>query len=165
MAILDKIHKVIPRIKTATGYIQYAFRAQDVYMEDNTDLETKITEIDNTTEELKNTEKTWHRINRQGFTSSGSNTWNLNWDANTPSAFMLRIGVASSAGERYYSRCLATVIIPRSCATATLGVDYSSGTHQAYYTNTMNGGISFISSTSVKVYATGSVLVELMGWY
>ena len=32
---------------TAAGYIQYAFRAKDVRMEDNTDLETKITEINN----------------------------------------------------------------------------------------------------------------------
>ena len=47
MAILDKVHKIIPRIKTAAGYIQYAFRAKDVRMEDNTDLETKITEINN----------------------------------------------------------------------------------------------------------------------
>lgn len=47
MAILDKVHKVIPRIKTTIGYIKYAFRAQDVLMEDNTDLETKITELDN----------------------------------------------------------------------------------------------------------------------
>ena len=46
MAILDKIHKVIPHIETTAGYIKYAFRAQDVLMEDNTDLETKITEID-----------------------------------------------------------------------------------------------------------------------
>lgn len=47
MAILDKIHKVIPYIETAAGYIKYAFRAQDVLMEDNTDLETKIKDLVN----------------------------------------------------------------------------------------------------------------------
>lgn len=46
MAILDKFYKIIPRIKTATGYVQYVFRAKDVRMEDNTDLETKIIDMD-----------------------------------------------------------------------------------------------------------------------
>ena len=39
--------------KLAAGYIQYAFRAKDVRMEDNTDLETKITEINNNLIERK----------------------------------------------------------------------------------------------------------------
>lgn len=112
----------------------------------------------------------WHRLKREGFPgSSGSVTWNMNWDENEPRMFMLVLGScpspASSATEKDYNRRLCTTIIPRDNAIETIGVDKSNGAHQAYYNGTISGGISFLSKSQVKAYYSGEVLIELMAWY
>lgn len=165
MAILDKVHKIIPRIKTAAGYIQYAFRAKDVRMEDNTDLETKITEINNNLINLNN-KPSWHRIKREGFLSANStSTWTLNDVSfyDKAEVFMLRLGNSpKTSSEGTYCRCLSSTIIPKDYLL--IGQDNGSGCHQCRY-NDMNIGISFLSKEKIKVYAGQYCLVELMAWY
>ena len=122
-------------------------------------------------ESLSKLEKAgWHRLKREGFPgSSGSVTWDMNWDENEPQMFMLVLGScpspASSATEKDYNRRLCTTIIPRDNAIETIGVDKSNGAHQAYYNGTISGGISFLSKSQVKAYYSGEVLIELMAWY
>lgn len=129
-------------------------------LQTNKDLTEKISALESEIESRP--VKSWHRLTGLTHSTSGSDNTTLAcaWNANKPTMFMLRIAASSGA-----SRALLTTIIPDYCATGTIGNDSADGTHQCYYLNTMKCGISFMSSTSVKIYVTGSASVELAGWY
>lgn len=117
-------------------------------------------------EKLGSSNQKWHRILREGFTGQTTKTWTLSDTSiyDKASTFMLRYGntPTSGAGEITYNRCLASTIIPKDYLL--IGTDKSNGCHQCDYLG-KTIGISFLTQSSIKVYASAESLIELMAWY
>lgn len=96
--------------------------------------------------------KSWTLLKNQ--TSAGNST--ITVDVSQYSEFMITCGLASSTNGNYY-RELASTIVPAQVLTSRSAVDHGSGSHQAYYSSTYNGGISYLSNNKIKIYNNGGI--------
>ena len=96
--------------------------------------------------------KSWTLLKSQ--TSAGNST--ITVDVSQYSEFMITCGLASSTNGNYY-RELASTIVPAQVLTSRSAVDHGSGTHQAFYSSTYNGGISYLGSNKIKIYNNGGI--------
>ena len=94
----------------------------------------------------------WTLLKNQ--TSAGNST--ITVDVSQYSEFMITCGLASSTNGNYY-RELASTIVPAQVLTSRSVVDHGSGSHQAYYSSSYNGGISYLSSNKIKIYNNGGI--------
>ena len=150
MAILAQKKRIKLLFKIAAGYVKYLLSSEYVVMNDDTDLETTITNIKNDID--NKARKTWVQLKNQ--TSVGNST--ISVDVSKYSEFMITCGVASTSNGNYY-RILGSSIVPVAVLTSASGIDHGSGTHQAYYNSTYNGGISFLGDNKIKVYNNGGI--------
>ena len=93
--------------------------------------------------------KAWTRLKNQA--TVGNST--ITVDVSQYSEFLITCGLASSTNGNYY-RELGSTIVPASVLTSHSGIDHGSGTHQAFYSSTYNGGISYLSSNKIKSTTT-----------
>ena len=77
-------------------------------------------------------------------------------DVSQYSEFLITCGLASNNNGNYY-RELGSTIVPASVLTSHSGIDHGSGTHQAFYSSTYNGGISYLGSNKIKIYNNGGI--------
>lgn len=96
--------------------------------------------------------KAWTQLKNQ--TSVGNST--ITVDVSQYSEFLITCGLASSTNGNYY-RELGSTIVPASVLTSHSGIDHGSGTHQAFYSSTYNGGISYLGSNKIKIYNNGGI--------
>lgn len=96
--------------------------------------------------------KAWTRLKNQA--TVGNST--ITVDVSQYSEFLITCGLASSTNGNYY-RELGSTIVPASVLTSHSGIDHGSGTHQAFYSSTYNGGISYLSSNKIKIYNNGGI--------
>lgn len=96
--------------------------------------------------------KAWTRLKNQA--TVGNST--ITVDVSQYSEFLITCGLASSTNGNYY-RELESTIVPASVLTSHSGVDHGSGTHQAFYSSTYNGGISYLGSNKIKIYNNGGI--------
>ena len=94
----------------------------------------------------------WTLLKNQ--TSAGNST--ITVDVSQYSEFMITCGLASSTNGNYY-RELASTIVPAQVLTSRSVVDHGSVSHQAYYSSSYNGGISYLSSNKIKIYNNGGI--------
>lgn len=96
--------------------------------------------------------KAWTRLKNQA--TVGNST--ITVDVSQYSEFLITCGLASNNNGNYY-RELGSTIVPESVLTSHSGIDHGSGTHQAFYSNTYNGGISYLGSNKIKIYNNGGI--------
>lgn len=96
--------------------------------------------------------KAWTRLKNQA--TVGNST--ITVDVSQYSEFLITCGLASSTNGNYY-RELGSTIVPASVLTSHSGIDHESGTHQAFYSSTYNGGISYLGSNKIKIYNNGGI--------
>ena len=96
--------------------------------------------------------KAWTRLKNQA--TIGNST--ITVDVSQYSEFLITCGLASSTNGNYY-RELGSTIVPASVLTSHSGIDHGSGTHQAFYSSTYNGGISYLGSNKIKIYNNGGI--------
>lgn len=96
--------------------------------------------------------KAWTRLKNQA--TVGNST--ITVDVSQYSEFLITCGLASSTNGNYY-RELESTIVPASVLTSHSGIDHGSGTHQAFYSSTYNGGISYLGSNKIKIYNNGGI--------
>lgn len=96
--------------------------------------------------------KSWTRLKNQA--TVGNST--ITVDVSQYSEFLITCGLASSTNGNYY-RELGSTIVPASVLTSHSGIDHGSGTHQAFYSSTYNGGISYLGSNKIKIYNNGGI--------
>lgn len=96
--------------------------------------------------------KAWTRLKNQA--TVGNST--ITVDVSQYSEFLITCGLASSTNGNYY-RELGSTIVPASVLTSHSGIDHGSGTHQAFYSSTCNGGISYLGSNKIKIYNNGGI--------
>lgn len=96
--------------------------------------------------------KAWTRLKNQA--TVGNST--ITVDVSQYSEFLITCGLASSTNGNYY-RELGSIIVPASVLTSHSGIDHGSGTHQAFYSSTYNGGISYLGSNKIKIYNNGGI--------
>lgn len=96
--------------------------------------------------------KAWTRLKNQA--TVGDST--ITVDVSQYSEFLITCGLASSTNGNYY-RELGSTIVPASVLTSHSGIDHGSGTHQAFYSSTYNGGISYLGSNKIKIYNNGGI--------
>ena len=96
--------------------------------------------------------KAWTRLKNQA--TVGNST--ITVDVSQYSEFLITCGSASSTNGNYY-RELGSTIVPASVLTSHSGIDHGSGTHQAFYSSTYNGGISYLGSNKIKIYNNGGI--------
>ena len=96
--------------------------------------------------------KAWTRLKNQA--TVGNST--ITVDVSQYSEFLITCGLASSTNGKYY-RELGSTIVPASVLTSHSGIDHGSGTHQAFYSSTYNGGISYLGSNKIKIYNNGGI--------
>ena len=96
--------------------------------------------------------KEWVLLKNQ--TATGSST--ITVDMTLYSEFMIEAGVGTSQHTDYY-RTLATTIVPKSMLTNAVGVDHPQGSHQAYYSSSYVGGISYTATNTIKIYNKGGI--------
>lgn len=96
--------------------------------------------------------KAWTRLKNQE--TVGNST--ITVDVSQYSEFLITCGLASSTNGNYY-RELGSTIVPASVLTSHSGIDHGSGTHQAFYSSTYNGGISYLGSNKIKIYNNGGI--------
>lgn len=150
MAILAQKKRIKLLFKIVTGYVKYLLSSEYVVMNDDIDLETTITNIRN---DINNkARKTWVQLKNQ--TSVGNST--ITVDTSKYSEFLITCGLASNTNGNYY-RELGSTIVPVSVLTSASGVDHRSGSHQAYYNSTYNGGISYLGNNRIKIYNNGGI--------
>lgn len=97
--------------------------------------------------------KAWTRLKNQA--TVGNST--ITVDVSQYSEFLITCGLASSTNGNYY-RELGSTIVPASVLTSHSGIDHGSGTHQAFYSSTYNGGISYLGSNKIKIYNNGGII-------
>lgn len=150
MAILAQKKRIKLLFKIAAGYVKYLLSSEYVVMNDDIDLETTITNIK---KDIDNkARKTWVQLKNQA--TAGNST--ITVDVSQYSEFLITCGLASSTNGNYY-RELGSTIVPASVLTSHSGIDYGSGTHQAYYNSTYNGGISYLGNNRIKIYNNGGI--------
>lgn len=150
MAILAQKKRIKLLFKIATGYVKYLLSSEYVVMNDDTNLETTITNIKNDINNKAN--KSWTLLKNQP--TAGNST--ITVDVSQYSEFMITCGLGSSKNGSYY-RELGSTIVPSSVLTSHSGIDHESGTHQAYYNSTYNGGISYLGNNRIKIYNNGGI--------
>lgn len=96
--------------------------------------------------------KAWTRLKNQA--TVGNST--ITVDVSQYSEFLITCGLASNNNGNYY-RELGSTIVPESVLTSHSGIDHGSGTHQAFYSSTYNGGISYLGSNKIKIYNNGGI--------
>lgn len=96
--------------------------------------------------------KAWTRLKNQA--TVGNST--ITVDVSQYSEFLITCGLASSTNGNY-CRELGSTIVPASVLTSHSGIDHGSGTHQAFYSSTYNGGISYLGSNKIKIYNNGGI--------
>ena len=96
--------------------------------------------------------KAWTRLKNQA--TVGNST--ITVDVSQYSEFLITCGLASSTNGNYY-REFGSTIVPASVLTSHSGIDHGSGTHQAFYSSTYNGGISYLGSNKIKIYNNGGI--------
>lgn len=96
--------------------------------------------------------KAWTRLKNQA--TVGNST--ITVDVSQYSEFLITCGLVSSTNGNYY-RELGSTIVPASVLTSHSGIDHGSGTHQAFYSSTYNGGISYLGSNKIKIYNNGGI--------
>lgn len=96
--------------------------------------------------------KAWTRLKNQA--TVGNST--ITVDVSQYSEFLITCGLASSTNGNCY-RELGSTIVPASVLTSHSGIDHGSGTHQAFYSSTYNGGISYLGSNKIKIYNNGGI--------
>ena len=96
--------------------------------------------------------KAWTRLKNQA--TVGNST--ITVDVSQYSEFLITCGLANSTNGNYY-RELGSTIVPASVLTSHSGIDHGSGTHQAFYSSTYNGGISYLGSNKIKIYNNGGI--------
>lgn len=96
--------------------------------------------------------KAWTRLKNQA--TVGNST--ITVDVSQYSEFLITCGLESSTNGNYY-RELGSTIVPASVLTSHSGIDHGSGTHQAFYSSTYNGGISYLGSNKIKIYNNGGI--------
>ena len=96
--------------------------------------------------------KAWTRLKNQA--TVGNST--ITVDVSQYSEFLITCGLTSSTNGNYY-RELGSTIVPASVLTSHSGIDHGSGTHQAFYSSTYNGGISYLGSNKIKIYNNGGI--------
>ena len=150
MAILAQKKRIKLLFKIAAGYVKYLLSSEYVVMNDDIDLETTITNIK---KDIDNkARKTWVQLKNQA--TVGNST--ITVDVSQYSEFLITCGLASSTNGNYY-RELGSTIVPASVLTSHSGIDHGSGTHQAFYSSTYNGGISYLGSNKIKIYNNGGI--------
>lgn len=77
-------------------------------------------------------------------------------DVSQYSEFLITCGLASNNNGNYY-RELGSTIVPASVLTSHSGIDHGSGTHQAFYSSSYNGGIAYLGSNKIKIYNNGGI--------
>ena len=102
--------------------------------------------------ESEKADKSWKLLRNQ--TSIGNAT--ITVDVSLYSEFLIESGLASGSDETYY-RILASTIVPKSVLTYKTGVDHDKGTHQAYYSSSYYGGISYTATNEIKIYNNGGI--------
>lgn len=117
------------------------------------DAESSAIPIRETLKKVDNkANKAWTQLKNQ--TTTGNST--ITVDVSQYSEFMITCGLASSTNGNYY-RELGSTIVPASVLTSHSGIDHGSGTHQAFYSSSYNGGISYLGSNKIKVYNNGGI--------
>lgn len=96
--------------------------------------------------------KAWTRLKNQATVGNSI----ITVDVSQYSEFLITCGLASSTNGNYY-RELGSTIVPASVLTSHSGIDHGSGTHQAFYSSTYNGGISYLGSNKIKIYNNGGI--------
>ena len=96
--------------------------------------------------------KAWTLLKNQA--TVGNST--ITVDVSQYSEFLITCGLASSTNGNYY-RELGSTIVPASVLTSHSGIDHGSGAHQAFYSSTYNGGISYLGSNKIKIYNNGGI--------
>lgn len=96
--------------------------------------------------------KSWTLLKNQP--TVGNST--ITVDVSQYSEFLITCGLGSSHNGSYY-RELGSTIVPASVLTSHSGIDHGSGTHQAFYSSTYNGGISYLGSNKIKIYNNGGI--------
>lgn len=96
--------------------------------------------------------KSWTLLKNQP--TAGNST--ITVDVSQYSEFLITCGLGSSYNGSYY-RELGSTIVPASVLTSHSGIDHGSGTHQAFYSSTYNGGISYLGSNKIKIYNNGGI--------
>lgn len=150
MAILAQKKRIKLLFKIATGYVKYLLSSEYVVMNDDTNLETTITNIKNDINNKAN--KSWTLLKNQP--TVGNST--ITVDVSQYSEFLITCGLASSTNGSYY-RELGSTIVPAAVLTSASGIDHGSGTHQSYYNSTYNGGISYLGNNRIKIYNNGGI--------
>lgn len=96
--------------------------------------------------------KAWTLLKNQA--TVGNST--ITVDVSQYSEFLITCGLASSTNGNYY-RELGSTIVLASVLTSHSGINHGSGTHQAFYSSTYNGGISYLGSNKIKIYNNGGI--------
>lgn len=96
--------------------------------------------------------KAWTRLKSQATVGNSI----ITVDVSQYSEFLITCGLESSTNGNYY-RELGSTIVPASVLTSHSGIDHGSGTHQAFYSSTYNGGISYLGSNKIKIYNNGGI--------
>lgn len=96
--------------------------------------------------------KAWTRLKNQATVGNSI----ITVDVSQYSEFLITCGLTSSTNGNYY-RELGSTIVPASVLTSHSGIDHGSGTHQAFYSSTYNGGISYLGSNKIKIYNNGGI--------
>lgn len=96
--------------------------------------------------------KVWVMLKNQ--TSIGNST--ITVDVSKYSEFLITCGLASTSNGNYY-RELNSTIVPVAVLTSASGIDHGSGSHQAFYSSTYNGGISYLGNNKIKIYNNGGI--------
>lgn len=110
-------------------------------------LENNVERIDS-----EKADKSWKLLSNQ--TSVGNDT--ITVDMSLYSEFLIEAGLASDYNDNYY-RILASTIVPKSVLTSATNVDQGQGAHQAYYSSSYRGGISYVGTGKIKVYNGGGI--------
>lgn len=117
------------------------------------DAESSAIPIRETLKKVDNkANKSWTLLKNQP--TAGNST--ITVDVSQYSEFLITCGLASSTNGNYY-RELGSTIVPASVLTSHSGIDHGSGTHQAFYSSTYNGGISYLGSNKIKIYNNGGI--------
>lgn len=150
MAILSGFKKIEPYLNYAYGKIKLMITSHSIIMDDGKNLEDTINVMnsDISTRAIK----TWTQLKNQP--TVGNST--ITVDVTKYSEFLITCGLASSNNGNYY-RELGSTIVPASVLTSHSGIDHESGTHQAFYSSTYNGGISYLGNNQIKIYNNGGI--------
>lgn len=117
------------------------------------DAESSAIPIRETLKKVDNkANKAWTQLKNQTFVGNST----ITVDVSQYSEFLITCGVESSMNGNYY-RELGSTIVPASVLTSHSGVDHKSGTHQAFYSSTYNGGISYLGSNKIEIYSNGGI--------